>query len=107
MPQKISVSSAELRARIKRLGITYADAAERLGLSLSGLNLQMRGVRPVSRQTTLLLEVLERDLRRTRTAQGGSRAKAQGEHMGRPPSSTQAQQRRPPHGVRRALRCRN
>jgi len=30
----------------------------------------------------------ERDLIRTRTAEGRSRAKAQGKHMGRPPSLT-------------------
>ena len=31
---------------------------------------------------------VERDLIRTRTAEGRSRAKAQGKHMGRPPSLT-------------------
>ena len=36
---------------------------------------------------------VERDLIRTRTAEGGSRAKAQGKHMGRPPSLTLAQQK--------------
>src|SRR5918999_1038010 len=36
---------------------------------------------------------VERDLIRTRTAEGRSRAKAQGKHMGRPPSLTAAQQR--------------
>src|SRR5271166_3558269 len=37
---------------------------------------------------------VERDLIRTRTAEGRSRAKAQGKHMGRPPSpGTSAQQR--------------
>src|SRR5467141_264257 len=35
---------------------------------------------------------VERDLIRTRTAEGRSRAKAQGKHMGRPPSLTPAQQ---------------
>jgi DNA invertase Pin-like site-specific DNA recombinase len=34
---------------------------------------------------------VERDLIRTRTAEGRSRAKAQGKHMGRPPSLTPAQ----------------
>jgi DNA invertase Pin-like site-specific DNA recombinase len=34
---------------------------------------------------------VERDLIRTRTAEGRSRAKAQGRHMGRPPSLTAAQ----------------
>jgi len=35
---------------------------------------------------------VERDLIRTRTAEGRSRAKARGKHMGRPPSLTAAQQ---------------
>ena len=36
---------------------------------------------------------VERDLIRTRTAEGRSRAKAQGRHMGRPPSLTSAQRK--------------
>jgi DNA invertase Pin-like site-specific DNA recombinase len=36
---------------------------------------------------------VERDLIRTRTAEGRSRAKVQGKHMGRPPSLTPAQQK--------------
>ena len=36
---------------------------------------------------------VERDLIRTRTAEGRSRAKAQGKHMGRPPSLTPDQQK--------------
>ena len=36
---------------------------------------------------------VERDLIRTRTAEGRSRAKARGEHMGRPPSLTPPQQK--------------
>src|SRR5262249_11069523 len=36
---------------------------------------------------------VERDLIRTRTAEGRSRAKAQGKHMGRPPSVTPDQQK--------------
>jgi DNA invertase Pin-like site-specific DNA recombinase len=49
--------------------------------------------------TRLMLAVLggladvERDLIRTRTAEGRSRAKAQGKHMGRPPSLTAEQQK--------------
>ena len=60
----------ELRQRIGRVGVTFAEAAQQLGLSLSGLNHQMRGVRPVARQTARLIELLERDreaLRRPRT----------------------------------------
>ena len=34
---------------------------------------------------------VERDLIRTRTAEGRSRAKARGKHMGRPPPSTPEQ----------------
>jgi len=36
---------------------------------------------------------VERDLNRTRTAEGRSRAKARGKHMGRPPSLTPEQQK--------------
>jgi DNA invertase Pin-like site-specific DNA recombinase len=36
---------------------------------------------------------VERDLIRTRTAEGRSRAKAQGKHMGRPPSHTGTEER--------------
>jgi DNA invertase Pin-like site-specific DNA recombinase len=36
---------------------------------------------------------VERDLIRTRTAEGRSRAKAQGQHMGRPPALTPAQRK--------------
>jgi DNA invertase Pin-like site-specific DNA recombinase len=36
---------------------------------------------------------VERDLIRTRTAEGRSRVKAQGKHMGHPPSLTPAQQK--------------
>jgi DNA invertase Pin-like site-specific DNA recombinase len=35
---------------------------------------------------------VERDLIRTRTAEGRSRAQKRGQHMGRPPKSTLAQQ---------------
>ena len=37
---------------------------------------------------------VERDLIRTRTAEGRTRAKAQGEHMGRPPSLTTPSQKK-------------
>src|ERR1700760_801700 len=45
---------------------------------------------------------VERDLIRTRTAEGRSRAKAQGKHMGRPPSSRRPRRKRPSDGARRA-----
>jgi plasmid maintenance system antidote protein VapI len=58
------ISGDELRARIKRLGMTYTEAAERLGLTLDGLNKQMRGVNAVSRQTAIILRVIEAEPRR-------------------------------------------
>ena len=39
------LSAAELRARIKRLGISQTEAAERLGLSANGLYKQFHGER--------------------------------------------------------------
>ena len=39
------------------------------------------------------LAEFERDLIRTRTAEGRSRAKGQGKHMGRPPTLNPAQQK--------------
>jgi hypothetical protein len=53
------VTGKQLRNRINRLGLTYKEAAYRLGLSYWGLHHQMRGERPVTRQTELLLERLE------------------------------------------------
>lgn len=57
------MTGAELRERIDRLGLTYIEAARLLGLSRAGLNHQMRGVHPVTRQTELLLERIEQDRR--------------------------------------------
>jgi hypothetical protein len=45
------------------MGLTYVEAAARLGLSYDGLQKQMRGTNPVSRQTALLLECVEREQR--------------------------------------------
>jgi DNA invertase Pin-like site-specific DNA recombinase len=51
---------------------------------------------------------VERDLIRTRTAEGRSRAKAQGKHMGRPPSlSPRRNKKKPSGGARRARRLMN
>src|SRR5580704_2194298 len=50
---------------------------------------------------------VERDLIRTRTAEGRSRAKAQGQHMGRPPALPRRRRKRPPDAARRALRYKN
>jgi hypothetical protein len=72
MAQSGALSGDEVRTRIKRLGLTYARAADQLGLTLDGLNKQMRGDRPVSRQTEIILDQIEelRRLRRTQP-QGG------------------------------------
>jgi DNA invertase Pin-like site-specific DNA recombinase len=48
---------------------------------------------------------VERDLIRTRIAEGRSRAKAQGKHMGRPLPSPRHSRKRPPDSERRALPC--
>jgi hypothetical protein len=61
------MDGAELRRRIDNLGVTYTAAARLLGLTLGGLNHQLRGERPVSRQTELLLERLEQDRRGPRS----------------------------------------
>jgi hypothetical protein len=53
----------ELRRRIVALGMTFTAAAELLGLTLNGLQKQMRGSRKVSQQTRLLLECTERERR--------------------------------------------
>jgi DNA invertase Pin-like site-specific DNA recombinase len=50
---------------------------------------------------------VERDLIRTRTAEGRSRAKAQGKHIGRPPSLTPTQRKEAIRRRSRARRCRN
>ena len=60
---------SELKARLDRFAITRREAAMALGLTLRGLYHQMSGERPVSRQTELLLEVLEERLhQRSRAA---------------------------------------
>jgi plasmid maintenance system antidote protein VapI len=69
MQADIDISGDELRARIKRLGLTYTRAAERLGLTLAGLNKQMRGDRAVSRQTAIILGYLEAARKARRNAQ--------------------------------------
>jgi transcriptional regulator with XRE-family HTH domain len=58
-PKNAAMSGDELRERIKALGLTYAAAAERLGLTLNGLNKQLRGDTGVSRQTVVILGFLE------------------------------------------------
>jgi DNA invertase Pin-like site-specific DNA recombinase len=70
---------ADAKALFRSLAEPWADT----GTSTGRLMLAVLGV----------LAVVERDLIRTRTAEGRSRAKAQGKHMGRPPSLTPAQQK--------------
>ena len=55
-----TITGATLRARVKKLGLTYTEAARRLGLTRGGLNKQMDGINPVSRQTEIILAFLER-----------------------------------------------
>ena len=55
-----TISGSALRARIKRLGVTYTEAADLLGLTRDGLNKQMNDTNPVGRQTVLLLDCLEK-----------------------------------------------
>ena len=50
---------------------------------------------------------VERDLIRTRTAEGRNRGKARGKHMGRPPSPPRSSRKRPRDGAQRVRRCRN
>ena len=60
------MKSNELRQRLERLGRPFTQLAPLLGLSIDGLNKQMNGARPVSRQTELLLDYVE-----ATTARGG------------------------------------
>src|SRR6516164_11708892 len=69
----------DARAQFQSLAEPWADT----GTSTGRLMLAMLGG----------LADVERDLIRTRMAEGRSRAKAQGKHMGRPPSLTPAQQK--------------
>ncbi|MGH7049636.1 MAG: hypothetical protein ACREFS_07620 [Acetobacteraceae bacterium] len=46
-----------------------------------------------ARQEPRSLAAVERDLIRSRTAEGRNRAKARGQHMGRPPKLSPQQQR--------------
>ena len=57
------MTGEELRDRIDRLGLSYREATRLLGLTYGGLHHQMRGERPVTRQTELLLQLLERGCR--------------------------------------------
>ena len=59
------LSGPDLRIRLRRLGLTQAQAAELLGLSLDGLHKQLSGARRVTRRTEIILELIE-ELRRPR-----------------------------------------
>jgi hypothetical protein len=63
-----SMLGSELRARLDRLGMTYRKAAAALGLTERGLHHQMRNEQPVTRQTEIILEVLEQKLESQRRA---------------------------------------
>ena len=54
----VIMDGAELRRRVNQLGLTYVMAAKLLGLSSGGLH-KMNGRTRVSRQTELLLKVVE------------------------------------------------
>jgi hypothetical protein len=51
----------ELRRRIRRLGLSYTAAAPRLGLSPAGLHHNLRDEGKITRQTEIILEMLERE----------------------------------------------
>jgi len=57
------MDKAEFQRRIKRLGLTREEAADRLGLSLPGFEHQYYGRRPITRQTELLLGYVEEEWR--------------------------------------------
>lgn len=75
--QPLTMSGAELRRRIDRWGLTYSVAAERVGLTLDGLQKQMRGTHRVSRQTVIILDLLE-EVERLRAARRQGRIAARG-----------------------------
>src|SRR4051812_8423013 len=83
----------DAKAQFRSLAEPWADA----GTSTGRLMIAVLGG-PVD---------VERDLIRTRAAEGRSRAKARGKCMGRPPSSHRHSKMKPPNGAQRALHCRN
>jgi len=80
---RLARSTFDLFAIVKRIVDAKAQFRSDTGTSIGRLMLAVLGGLPD----------VERDLIRTRTAEGRSRAKAQGKHMGRPPSLTAAQQK--------------
>jgi len=83
----------DAKAEFRSLAEPWADT----GTSTGRLVLAMLGG----------LADVERDLIRTRTAEGRNRAKLEGKHMGRPLPSHRHSRNRPPDGPRKALRCRS
>jgi DNA invertase Pin-like site-specific DNA recombinase len=69
----------DAKAEFRSLAEPWADTGSRTGRLMRAV---LGGLADV-----------ERDLIRTRTGEGRSRSKAQGKHMGRPPSLTPAQQK--------------
>src|SRR4051794_41166900 len=55
----LTMTGKELRAAILAFSWTIGEAAPALALSPSGLQHQLRGVRPVSRQTALLIRMYQ------------------------------------------------
>jgi hypothetical protein len=53
------MDGSELRSRLDKLNRSYTELAPLVGLSLSGLHKQMNGQNPVSRQTEIILMMLE------------------------------------------------
>ena len=79
----------DARAQFRSLAEPWADSTSSTGRLMLGV---LGGLADV-----------ERDLTRTRIAEGRSRAKTQGKHMGR----LRRRRKRPPGGARRALRSKN
>ena len=85
------MDKAEFQRRIKRLGLTREEAADRLGLSLPGFEHQYYGRRPITRQTELLLAYVEKEWRAigkplaTRRSSGEDKSAAQPKTRVKPP----------------------
>ena len=52
---RLEMEGGRLREQIRSSGLTYVEAARRLGLTTNALHKQMRGARRVSRQTEILV----------------------------------------------------
>jgi hypothetical protein len=86
------MTGTDLRRRMARFDITQREWAERLGISLDGLNKQMSGARGVSRQTELLLGYVEEALRREKSRLGTAPPRQGTTRRLRPPDKTTARQ---------------